>query len=69
MASRQARNDGLTDKHLTMLNEVIRLSQRALELLGKCERCNLRVDKETALAKEQLETAMKLKREFFPESQ
>lgn len=68
LMKKESNDPVLTQKHLTMLNDALRLNSEAMDLIGKCEACNLKVEKEKALLMEQQELVKSLKKQFFPKS-
>lgn len=58
----------LTDADLKALNTLIQECTATAEMCAKCERCNLDVAPESEKNAGQLDTARKIKAEFFPHS-
>lgn len=56
----------LTDADLQTLNELIKQCTATAALCEKCEKCNLDVSPEAEKNAGQLDTAMKIKAQFFP---
>lgn len=68
MASKKDDQPILTQQHLSMLNDVLRLNNEATDLLHKCKECKINVEKEESILKEQRELATRLKKQFFPKA-
>lgn len=56
----------LTDKHLELLNKVIKSCAETREYLQNCKECNLDVEPEIRRNDEQLKTASLIKAKNFP---
>ena len=56
----------LTDKHLKILNDVLRMCRETEEYCADCEKCSLDVTPEKRKNEDQKRLAEKLKATFFP---
>ena len=56
----------LTREHLELLNKLLRECALTADYCARCESCNMDVSKPKADNAEQMDTATRIKRAFFP---